>query len=96
MVLGSGGCSPIKQGATTLRSYLNLVGFTDEELVKVDPVVMNLLVARSIPSLEKVDISSYQAQRDVSPLRSIRSCPTPGGSFSGTPGHRRPAIGLLH
>ncbi len=38
-----------------MRNYLQLVGKTDEELAATDPVVMNLLVARSIPGLEKLN-----------------------------------------
>jgi hypothetical protein len=40
----------------TLRQ---MVGMTDEELASVDPVVMNLVVAKGIPSLSTIDVSKY-------------------------------------
>lgn len=47
-----------------MRNYLELLGLSDTELVKVDPVEMNLLVAKSIPSLEGLDIGHYQRMAD--------------------------------
>ena len=47
-----------------VRSYLDLVGMSNEELTHIDPVEMNLLVARSIPSLSKLDIGFYQRNWD--------------------------------
>ena len=43
-----------------------LLGLTDGELAKVDPLVMNLLVARSIPSLADLEIACYEVQADES------------------------------
>jgi hypothetical protein len=45
----------LPKGTSPMRNYLQLVGKTDEELAATDPVVMNLLVARSIPGLEKLN-----------------------------------------
>lgn len=43
-----------------MRNYYELLGLSDTELAKVDPVEMNLLVAKSIPSLTGLDIGRYQ------------------------------------
>ncbi len=37
---------------------------SDAELARTDPLVMNLLVAKSIPALADVDIPRYQRQAD--------------------------------
>ncbi len=47
-----------------MHEYLRLLPLTDDELARVDPVVMNLLVAKSIPSLADLDIPRYQALAD--------------------------------
>lgn len=47
-----------------MPSYRQLLPYSDEELGRVDPLVMNLLVAKSIPSLADLDISHYQRQAD--------------------------------
>jgi hypothetical protein len=41
-----------------------LLGLTEQELAKVDPAEMNLLVAKGIPSLADLDIPKYQAILD--------------------------------
>ncbi len=41
-----------------------LLGMTDDELGRIDPLVMNLLVAKGIPSLQDLDISRYQRMAD--------------------------------
>jgi hypothetical protein len=43
-----------------VTDYRELLGYSDVELARVDPLVMNLLVARSIPSLCDLDIPRYQ------------------------------------
>lgn len=45
----------------TLRDFL---GMSDEELDAVDPVVMNLVIAKGIPSLAHLDIDKYVRQVD--------------------------------
>jgi hypothetical protein len=47
-----------------MRNYFELLGLSDAELAKVDPVEMNLLVAKSVPSLAGLDISGYQRLAD--------------------------------
>ena len=39
-----------------------LIGLPDEQLAEFDPLAVNLIVAREIPSLSKLDISRYQMQ----------------------------------
>lgn len=43
-----------------MPNYLELLGISDAELSNVDPVEMNLLVAKSIPCLAELDIGHYQ------------------------------------
>jgi hypothetical protein len=42
-----------------VKDDLALIAYCDEELARLDPVVMNLLVAKGIPSLAHLDISHY-------------------------------------
>jgi len=44
--------------------YRQLLAYSDDDLGKVDPVVSNLLVAKSIPALAHLDISRFQLLRD--------------------------------
>ncbi len=39
-----------------MRNYFEMLGLADDEQAKVDPVKMNLLVAKSIPSLAGLEI----------------------------------------
>ena len=48
----------------TMTDYRHLLACSDDELARVDPVVMNLLVAKSIPILADLDIPRYQRQAD--------------------------------
>jgi hypothetical protein len=47
-----------------MRNYLELLGLSDEELSNIDPVVVNLLVAKSVPSLASLEIGRYQSLAD--------------------------------
>ena len=47
-----------------MTDYRQLLACSDAELARVDPLVMNLLVAKSIPSLADLDISRYQKLAD--------------------------------
>jgi hypothetical protein len=47
-----------------VTDYRQLLVCSDAELARVDPLVMNLLVASSIPSLADLDIARYQKQGD--------------------------------
>ncbi len=47
-----------------MTDYRQLLTCSDAEFARVDPLVMNLLVAKSIPSLADLDISRYQRLAD--------------------------------
>lgn len=47
-----------------MTDYRQMLACSDEELGRVDPLVMNLLVAKSIPSLAGLDLPRYQRQAD--------------------------------
>ncbi|MHB1559704.1 MAG: transglutaminase family protein [Isosphaeraceae bacterium] len=47
-----------------MTNYRRLIACSDVELARVDPLVMNLLVAQSIPSLSGLDICRYQRLAD--------------------------------
>jgi hypothetical protein len=57
-------------GTFITGSYLDLLGNTDEELSQTDPLVMNLLVARSIPALENLEASIIDLNGDREHLAS--------------------------
>jgi hypothetical protein len=42
-----------------MADYLRLLSLPDQEFLRVDPVEMNLLVAKSIPTLANLDIPRY-------------------------------------
>ncbi len=47
-----------------MTPYRPLLGLSDDDLGRVDPLVTNLLVAKSIPSISGLDLGRYQRQRD--------------------------------
>ncbi len=47
-----------------MTDYRQLLAYADKDLAQVDPLVINLLVAKSIPGLAHLDIPRYQQQRD--------------------------------
>lgn len=47
-----------------VTKYQQLIGYSDEQLASVDPLVMNLLVAKSIPTLADLDIPHYARLAD--------------------------------
>jgi Transglutaminase-like superfamily len=47
-----------------VTDYRQLLACSDAELARTDPLVMNLLVAKSIPSLADLDISRYERLAD--------------------------------
>jgi len=47
-----------------VTDYRRLLSCSDAELARVDPLVMNLLVAKSVPSLADLDIPRYQRLAD--------------------------------
>jgi hypothetical protein len=46
------------------RTLRSLLGYTDAQLAVVDPLEMNLLVAKEIPSLAQLDIAAYKRTAD--------------------------------
>jgi hypothetical protein len=56
---------PINSATTSeAPALLELVAMPDEQLRRVDPLVMNLVVAKGIPNLADLDIGRYQQLRD--------------------------------
>jgi len=47
-----------------MKTYLDLLANSDTDFAQADPLVMNLRVAKSIPSLAHLDISHYANLRD--------------------------------
>ncbi len=72
------------EGAT-VADYRQLLACIDAELAQVDPLVMNLLVAKSIPSLTDIDIPHYQRQADQWAEDVRRRLPLAEGAFRRTP-----------
>ena len=68
-----------------MTDYRELLSCSDEQLCRVDPLVMNLLVAKSIPSLAHLDIPRYQCQADEWAEAIRRRLPQYERMFSQTP-----------
>lgn len=49
----------LRTGGIGVRSIRDLLGASDEELAALDPLVMNLIVAKSIPGLEGLNVNEY-------------------------------------
>ena len=47
-----------------MTDYRQLLAYADADLARVDPLVMNLLVAKSIPCLSELDIPFYERMAD--------------------------------
>src|SRR5262249_14831064 len=56
--------APRRRTGLVRRAFRHLLAMTDKELARVDPLEMNLLVARGIPSLAHLDIRHYQDLAD--------------------------------
>ncbi len=54
-----------RRATNTFKDYRALLGLSDLDLATVDPLEMNLLVARSIPGLAELEIAPYQEQADA-------------------------------
>jgi hypothetical protein len=67
--------------------YRQLLACSDAELATVDPLVINLLVAKSIPSLADLDIARYQHQADQWAEDVRRRLPGAERVFERTPQH---------
>jgi hypothetical protein len=61
-----------------------LVGKSNEELARIDPLVMNLLVAKGIPSLADLDIERYRAMLDEAAAVLRRELPGADRRFCGS------------
>ena len=48
-----------------MQNYRDLIDAPNDELATVDPLVMNLLVAKELPALAHIDIDSYRSQADL-------------------------------
>lgn len=55
---------PRRRAQLVQRSFRHLLAMTDEELAHIDPLEMNLLVAKGLPSLAHLDIPHYQRLAD--------------------------------
>lgn len=69
-----------------MTDYRQLLACSDAELARVDPLVMNLLVAKSIPSLAGLDIAHYQKLADLWALGVRARLPRAERLFEETPG----------
>jgi hypothetical protein len=72
-------------GTPPRRCAEDLLALTDAELARVDPVEMNLLVARGIPSLPDLDIHRYQRIADAWAEDTRRRLPAAEAAFHQTP-----------
>jgi hypothetical protein len=79
-----------------MSSYLDLLGKTDEELAQTDPLVMNLLVAHSIPALENLDICYFQAQRDDLVAAVVAELPTARQVFERNPDYWKGDLNFIY
>jgi hypothetical protein len=70
-----------------VADYRQLLACSDAELARVDPLVMNLLVARSIPSLADLDLARYQELADQWAEDVRRRLPAAERVFLQTPQH---------
>lgn len=55
---------PIHRPLPSFRRAEDLLAASDRELAAIDPVLMNLLVAKGVPSLHELDVSGYQRMMD--------------------------------
>src|SRR2546421_2637556 len=54
----------VVRAGRVMTDYREMLALADPDLGRVDPVVRNLLVAKSIPSLSHLDIPRYQQLAD--------------------------------
>jgi hypothetical protein len=79
-----------------VSNYRRLLACSDAELAQVDPLLMNLLVAKSIPSLADLDIAPYLISPPIrswptsGPTTCVGGCRRPSGCFG-----RRRRIGRM-
>lgn len=70
-----------------MKDYFELLGRSNDELSRVDPLWLNLLVARSIPSLTHLDIPRYERQADEWAAEVRQRLPDAEKAFWQTPSH---------
>jgi hypothetical protein len=70
-----------------VTDYRQLLGCSDVEFTRADPLEMNLLVARSIPSLSDLDIPRYQRLADQWAEDVRQRLPAAEKAFRRTPQH---------
>ncbi|MDQ3330266.1 MAG: hypothetical protein M3552_06400 [Planctomycetota bacterium] len=63
----------------------DLLSLSDEEFAAVDPLVMNLLVAKGIPSQADLDIERYRRMADLWAIDIARRLPQLEQEFHATP-----------
>jgi len=68
-----------------VTDYRQLLAYSDAEFARVDPLVMNLLVAKSIPGLADLDIARYQRYADQWAEDVRRRLPSAERMFRRTP-----------
>ncbi len=68
-----------------MLSVNDLAKASNEELARIDPLVMNLLVAKSIPSLSDLDIAHYQQLADKWAYGVRKRLPKAEAEFRKTP-----------
>jgi Transglutaminase-like superfamily len=75
------------RGARPISSGLeDLIRLSDEELARVDPLMMNLLVARGTPALGRLDIGPFQRLADQWAAEVARCVAEDEPAFHRTPG----------
>jgi len=69
----------------TVTDYRQLLSCSDDELARGDPLVMNLLVAKSLPGLADLDIARYQKLADQWAYGIHKRLPGAEAAFRKTP-----------
>lgn len=64
-----------RQGLRGLSDWRALLALSDEALASVDPLEMNLLVAKGIPGLSNLEIPEYQHRADTWAIEVARQLP---------------------
>jgi hypothetical protein len=75
----------LAEEALSVFSSCDLLAMSNAELARVDPVVMNLLVAKGLPALADLDITSYVRLRDRWASEVARRLPSDEREFRATP-----------
>jgi hypothetical protein len=76
-------------GVSAVNDYCELLNYTDAQFSRVDPLVMNLLVARGLPGLDSLDIVRYERMADSWAKEMLRRLPAQEEYFYRTPSNWR-------